>query len=194
MRSRFNVRLHFQCSSTLLRPEYTRPPIPVFTTLADIRWAQAQQILTKLVSIELDTLKSIWAVANTLTAVTSSAQLPPVESVWSSRANVSLLIAIYRQYPLLWNIRHENHKNRILTDQVYQNILQEMQKTVPDLALLVMMRAAHPTTSSSDAMITLAACHTHQEYVLTSVQVSLRTSLSRLLLRLSSLWVLSVWV
>ena len=160
-----------------LRPEYTRPPIPVFTTLADIRWAQAQQILTKLVSIELDTLKSIWAVANTLTAVTSSAQLPP-------ECRPLSLFGPAEPMSLCWlqstaNIRFYGiFDMKIIKTGFWQRSADDESSTPNNLLL---WRHDH-----NDWQLVIL--------ILTSVLVSLRTSLFRLLLRLSSLWVLSVWV
>ena len=69
--------------------------------------------------------------------------MPPVGTVWSCRSHVSALISAYRQHPLLWNVKHKDHKDRILTDKAYQIILAQMQQYMPGLSLSLMKNKIH---------------------------------------------------
>ena len=69
--------------------------------------------------------------------------MSPAGTVWVSRDHVSILIACYRQHPILWNVKHADHKNRVLSDKAYEIILAEMQQHLPDLTLTLVKNKLH---------------------------------------------------
>ena len=69
--------------------------------------------------------------------------MPPVGNVWSCRSHEEALVSAYLQHPLLWNVKREDHNDRILTDKAFQIYLEQMQKYMPGLSLSLMKNKIH---------------------------------------------------